>query len=966
MSDPATSSQPAGTAAPRQAAMRFILLVVLIDMLSIGIIVPVLPALVGRFTSDPAEHTFWYGVVAFAFAVTSFFFSPILGALSDTFGRRPILLLGFCGLAINFFATGLATAFWMLIASRVVGGAMQANAAVANAYVADITAPEDRAKRFGQIGAMFGIGFIAGPVIGGLLGGIDLRLPFLFAGCLSLVNLAYGVVVLPESLRPVDRRPFDRARLNPFTSMGALMSMGRSRWLVGVLACSGLAQFTLYTTWVLDMSFRFGWGPTQNGLSLFAVGIVNALVQGLLLGRLLKRYSPRGLAVAGLVSSATSYVAFGTRDRGLDDLRGHRAGVPRQRGRRGRAEHGVARDRRDAPGPGDGRGDGAQQPDGRDRAAVRHAGPRAGVPSARVRLASRRPDVPVRAAAGRVAGLRDRPFPTDDHPGGRARGALMHSKILILDFGSQVTQLIARRIREAKVFCEVHASDVDDAFIRAYAADGTLKGIVLSGSHASTYEDKDLRAPQVVFDLGIPVLGICYGMFAMTVQLGGAVEPSTHREFGFAEVRARGQSSLLDGIADFATADGHGMLKVWMSHGDKVTHMPAGFQLMASTPSCPIAGIADEKRRFYGVQFHPEVTHTVQGRAILDRFVLDLCGAQPDWVMRDYVEEAVASIRARVGGDEVVLGLSGGVDSSVAAALIHRAIGDQLTCVFVDHGLLRLGEGEQVMRTFADHLGVKVIHVEASEVFLRKLEGVADPEAKRKIIGREFVEVFQAESAKLPQAKWLAQGTIYPDVIESASNKVGSAKKATTIKSHHNVGGLPESLHLQLLEPLRELFKDEVRELGVALGLPREMVYRHPFPGPGLGVRILGEVKREYASLLQRADAIFIEELRAAPFLPARGTPAEETMRNWYDATSQAFAVFLPVRSVGVMGDGRTYEWVVALRAVQTTDFMTAHWAPLPHELLAKVSNRIINEVRGINRVVYDISGKPPATIEWE
>ena len=542
----------------------------------------------------------------------------------------------------------------------------------------------------------------------------------------------------------------------------------------------------------------------------------------------------------------------------------------------------------------------------------------------------------------------------------------MHSKILILDFGSQVTQLIARRIREANVFCEVHASDVDDAFVRDYAADGALKGVILSGSHASTYEDQDLRAPQAVFELGVPVLGICYGMFAMTVQLGGSVEPSEHREFGFAEVRARGHTKLLENIQDYATPDGHGMLHVWMSHGDKVTAMPDGFKLMASTPSCPIAGIADEARRFYGVQFHPEVTHTVQGRAILDRFVLGLCAAKPDWVMRDYVEEAVASIRARVGTDEVILGLSGGVDSSVAAALIHRAIGDQLTCVFVDHGLLRLGEGEQVMKTFADHLGVKVIHVDASEVFLARLVGVADPEAKRKIIGREFVDVFQAESAKLPNAKWLAQGTIYPDVIESASNKVGSAKKATTIKSHHNVGGLPESLHLQLLEPLRELFKDEVRELGVALGLPREMVYRHPFPGPGLGVRILGEVKREYASLLQRADAIFIEELRATPYSPAQGTPAEETLRNWYDATSQAFAVFLPVKSVGVMGDGRTYEWVVALRAVQTTDFMTAHWAHLPHELLAKVSNRIINEVRGINRVVYDISGKPPATIEWE
>ncbi len=543
---------------------------------------------------------------------------------------------------------------------------------------------------------------------------------------------------------------------------------------------------------------------------------------------------------------------------------------------------------------------------------------------------------------------------------------MSHSKILILDFGSQVTQLIARRVREAHVFCEVHAADVGDAFVRDYAADGSLKGVILSGSHASTYEDQDLRAPQAVFELGVPVLGICYGMFAMTVQLGGTVEPSDRREFGFAEVRARGHTKLLDGLEDHATPEGHGMLKVWMSHGDKVTAMPPGFRLMASTGNCPIAGIADEDRRFYGVQFHPEVTHTLQGRAILERFVLELCGAAPDWVMRDYATEAIASIRAQVGADEVILGLSGGVDSSVAAALVHRAIGDQLTCVFVDHGLLRLGEAEQVMSTFADHLGVKVVHVDASAQFLSMLEGVADPEAKRKIIGREFVEVFQAESAKLASATWLAQGTIYPDVIESASNKVGSAKKATTIKSHHNVGGLPETLRLKLLEPLRELFKDEVRELGIALGLPRDMVYRHPFPGPGLGVRILGEVRRDYADLLRRADAIFIEELRAAPFEPARDTPAEETMRNWYDATSQAFAVLLPVHSVGVMGDGRTYEWVVALRAVQTTDFMTAQWAPLPHALLARVSNRIINEVRGINRVVYDISGKPPATIEWE
>ena len=494
----------------------------------------------------------------------------------------------------------------------------------------------------------------------------------------------------------------------------------------------------------------------------------------------------------------------------------------------------------------------------------------------------------------------------------------MQSKILILDFGSQVTQLIARRVREAHVYCEIQPYDLSDAFVRRFAADGALKGIILSGSHASTYEDQDLRAPQSVFELGVPVLGICYGMFAMTVQLGGRVEASAQREFGYAEVRARGHSTLLRDIQDYATPEGHGMLHVWMSHGDKVSAMPEGFNLMASTPSCPIAGIADEARRFYGVQFHPEVTHTKQGRAILERFVLDLCGAAPDWVMGDYASEAIARIRREVGDEEVILGLSGGVDSSVAAALIHKAIGTQLTCVFVDHGLLRLGETEQVMRTFSDHLGVKVIHVDASEVFLAKLEGVTDPEEKRKTIGREFVEVFQTQSAKLPGAKWLAQGTIYPDVIESASSRIGSAKKATTIKSHHNVGGLPETLHLKLLEPLRELFKDEVRELGIALGLPHAMVYRHPFPGPGLGVRILGEVKREYADLLRRADAIFIEELRATPCVDAEGGDAValESHRSWYDATAQAFAVFLPVKSVGVMGDGRTYEWVVALDRV--------------------------------------------------
>ncbi len=527
----------------------------------------------------------------------------------------------------------------------------------------------------------------------------------------------------------------------------------------------------------------------------------------------------------------------------------------------------------------------------------------------------------------------------------------MHDKILILDFGSQVTQLIARRVREAHVFCEIHPNDVSDAFIREFAP----KGIILSGSHASTYEEHELRAPQAVWDLGVPVLGICYGMFTMAVQQGGKVEAADHREFGYAEVRAHGHTRLLDGIEDFRTPEGHGMLKVWMSHGDKVTALPPGFKLMASTPSCPIAGMADEARGFYGVQFHPEVTHTSRGRALLNRFVLDVAKAKPDWVMGNYIDEAVARIREQVGSEEVILGLSGGVDSSVAAALIHRAIGDQLTCVFVDHGLLRLDEGRMVMEMFAGRLQAKVIAVDASAQFLGHLVGVTDPEAKRKIIGREFVEVFQAEAKKLSNAKWLAQGTIYPDVIESGGAK---SKKATSIKSHHNVGGLPETLGLKLLEPLRELFKDEVRELGVALGLPHDMVYRHPFPGPGLGVRILGEVKPEFANLLRRADAIFIEELR--------NTVDETSGKSWYELTSQAFAVFLPVKSVGVMGDGRTYDYVVALRAVQTSDFMTADWAELPYALLKKVSSRIINEVRGINRVAYDVSSKPPATIEWE
>ncbi|AZP13828.1 glutamine-hydrolyzing GMP synthase [Undibacterium parvum] len=530
----------------------------------------------------------------------------------------------------------------------------------------------------------------------------------------------------------------------------------------------------------------------------------------------------------------------------------------------------------------------------------------------------------------------------------------MHSKILILDFGSQVTQLIARRVRDSGVFSEVFPYDVSDEFIRNYGA----SGIILSGGPSSVTEGDTPRAPVAVFDAGVPVLGICYGMQTMAEQLGGKVENGKVREFGYAEVRARGHTSLLNGINDFVTAEGHGMLKVWMSHGDKVIDMPAGFKLMASTDNCPIAAMADEERRFYAVQFHPEVTHTVQGEAIIGRFVHEICGCKSDWNMPDYIAEAVASIRAQVGDDEVILGLSGGVDSSVAAALIHRAIGDKLTCVFVDHGLLRLDEGKMVMEMFSKNLGVKVIQVNAEQQFMGHLAGVTDPEAKRKIIGREFVEVFQVESAKLSNAKWLAQGTIYPDVIESA----GKGKKGHTIKSHHNVGGLPDTLNLKLLEPLRELFKDEVRKLGVALGLPHGMVYRHPFPGPGLGVRILGEVKKEFADLLRRADAIFIEELRNTLV----DTAAADSKLNWYDATSQAFAVFLPVKSVGVMGDGRTYEYVVALRAVQTLDFMTAQWAHLPHDLLGKVSNRIINEVRGINRVVYDISGKPPATIEWE
>jgi GMP synthase (glutamine-hydrolysing) len=525
-----------------------------------------------------------------------------------------------------------------------------------------------------------------------------------------------------------------------------------------------------------------------------------------------------------------------------------------------------------------------------------------------------------------------------------------HSKILILDFGAQYTQLIARRLRETDVYCEIHPYDVGDDFVRSFGA----RGIVLSGGPESVTVGETPRAPAAVWDAGVPVLGICYGMQTMAAQLGGTVEPGIVREFGYAEVRARGHTALLRDLQDRRNTDGHGLLDVWMSHGDKVIEPPAGFVVAASSPACAIAAMADESRHFYGVQFHPEVTHTKQGAAILARFAHDICGCGHDWNMRDYAGEAIASIRAKVGSDEVLLGLSGGVDSSVAAALLHRAIGAQLTCVFVDHGLLRRNEAEQVLDTFSTHLGVRVVHVDATDEFLAALAGVDDPERKRKIIGRLFVDVFQREAAKLRNVRWLAQGTIYPDVIESASAK---GNKAHTIKSHHNVGGLPETLHLALLEPLRELFQDEVRKLGLEVGLPREMVFRHPFPGPGLGVRILGEVRREWAELLRSADAIVFDELRAA-----RGAEG----KSWYDSVAQAFAVFLPIRSVGVMGDGRTYEHAVALRAVQTTDFMTAHWAPLPHELLARISTRITNEVRGINRVVYDISSKPPATIEWE
>ncbi len=517
-------------------------------------------------------------------------------------------------------------------------------------------------------------------------------------------------------------------------------------------------------------------------------------------------------------------------------------------------------------------------------------------------------------------------------------------RILILDFGSQYTQLIARRVREIGVFSEIRAWDMSEEEIRAY----NPRGIILAGSPEYTKESGSPRAPEIVFTLGVPVLGICYGMQTMAMQMGGLVEGSNIREFGYAQVKAEGRSSLLKDIKDHIAADGSALLDVWMSHGDKVTRMPEGFSLMASTPSCPIAGMYHETKKFFGVQFHPEVTHTLQGKRIFEHFVLQLCACEPLWTPANIVEDAIKKVREQVGQDKVLLGLSGGVDSSVVAALLHKAIGKQLTCVFVDNGLLRKNEGDQVMDMFAKNMGVTVIRADAQDQFLNNLKGENDPEKKRKIIGGTFIDIFDAEATKLKDVKWLAQGTIYPDVIESAAAKTG---KAHVIKSHHNVGGLPDDMAFKLVEPLRELFKDEVRAIGLELGLPYDMVYRHPFPGPGLGVRILGEVKKEYADILREADAIFLEELHAA---------------GWYHKTSQAFAVFLPVKSVGVVGDGRRYEWVISLRAVETVDFMTARWAHLPYDLLEKVSGRIINEISGVSRVCYDVSSKPPATIEWE
>jgi GMP synthase (glutamine-hydrolysing) len=532
----------------------------------------------------------------------------------------------------------------------------------------------------------------------------------------------------------------------------------------------------------------------------------------------------------------------------------------------------------------------------------------------------------------------------DAHARAAAQPDIHAQRILILDFGAQYTQLIARRVRELGVYCEIHSWDMSDGEVRAFRP----CGVILSGGPESVTTADPPRAPAAVFELGVPVLGICYGMQTMAQQLGGRVAASSEREFGYAEVTVTAASRLFDHLEDRRNAAGSCVLDVWMSHGDRVDALPPGFVATASSGTIPFAAMSDERRRFYGVQFHPEVTHTTQGTRLLERFVREICGADALWSTGNILADAIERVRAQVGSGKVLLGLSGGVDSSVVAALLQRAIGAQLTCVFVDHGLLRLGEAAQVMSTFAQHLGVHVIRVDAGARFLAALAGVADPEAKRKIIGRTFIDVFEEEAHRLKGVRFLAQGTIYPDVIESAGARTG---KAHVIKSHHNVGGLPERMHLELIEPLRELFKDEVRRLGVELGLPREMVYRHPFPGPGLGVRILGEVRQEYADLLRRADAIFIEELRR---------------HDLYERVSQAFAVFLPVRSVGVMGDGRRYDYVIALRAVETVDFMTAHWARLPYEFLDHVSRRIVNEVAGISRVVYDISGKPPATIEWE
>lgn len=517
-------------------------------------------------------------------------------------------------------------------------------------------------------------------------------------------------------------------------------------------------------------------------------------------------------------------------------------------------------------------------------------------------------------------------------------------KILILDFGSQYTQLIARRVRELGVYCELWAWDVDAADIKAFAPNG----IILSGGPESVTEAGSPRAPEYVFEAGVPVLGVCYGMQTMAAQLGGQVQGSTEREFGYAQVEVLNPTELFKNIEDSLHSNGNAQLDVWMSHGDKVVVAPASFSVIAQTPTCPIAAMADEQRRFYGVQFHPEVTHTRQGMRMLEHFVTGICGCATNWTPSQIIEDAVQRIRQQVGNGKVVLGLSGGVDSSVTAMLLHRAIGSQLTCVFVDNGLLRLNEAEQVLEMFGDHYGLNIVHVAAEQRFLSALAGEHDPEAKRKIIGRVFIEIFDEEASRIQGVEFLAQGTIYPDVIESAGSKTG---KAHVIKSHHNVGGLPKDMALKLVEPLRELFKDEVRKIGLELGLPYEMLYRHPFPGPGLGVRVLAEVKKEYCDILRRADHIFISELRNA---------------GLYHEVSQAFAVFLPVRSVGVMGDARKYDWVVALRAVETIDFMTARWAHLPYDLLGKVSNRIINEIDGISRVVYDISGKPPATIEWE